>query len=793
MTQFRDFLFKSIEPMLKIQPAEKKKTWIMFVYFFLTIMMLYILKPVRSALFLDEFGAENLRYVYIGEGIFLVMVVAAYADFSKRVGRAVLYNGVLGLFISNLVLFWISAKFKLPYLSAFFYIWQASFSAMITTQFWILANDVFDVQEAKRLFGFVISGGSLGGILGGMLTSQAVRWIKTEDLFLVTAAILVLCLALNKVLWRDLHGEGVFKNTGHAPEPASSDLSQGSHHSIFKIFKDSDYLKMLTAIIIITKIAATIVDNQFSGIVEEHILGKEARTAFFGNFWSGLNAVSLVMQLVLTSLCLRYLGVGYSLWILPAGLAVLCGAAFAWPVLAVGILLKVFDGSVNYSIQQASREVLYLPIASALRRRIKPVVDMLGYRAAKSIGGIYILALAPLLGIPDKKLGLLVLFLLPAWFYLVIKIKAAYSKLLRSHLLNERQFTKATETSQATDVLSFLYDEKAFESIEAFMNHKSSYARKLAAIAGLAYNSGGKDIKLAHRVVNQMVHHEALERILQGKGSGENQDEDLNFARKLLAAGKGNSKFDGISLKEILEQYPDELLLKLDTFISNASEDFGDKRLAAAMLEQIPRQKAMDMVLDRLPGIQDNALRFVMARALRRIRKANSAIKVRRHFLKTEIFREIVLAEKLKFLNYYYERYRKVKGTADYLGVTLKALREECIERIFGLLELLYPQGSMGLICEAVVLTSESTLTHVHGMELLSNTIEPVFFIPLQKLLSSNEPAPQDSFNVEGILKEFTSSQDRWLSLTARYLISELNPEQEGSKILTRSTHEDPK
>src|SRR3990167_4939608 len=169
-----------------------------------------------------------------------------------------------------------------------------------------------------------------------------------------------------------------------------------------------------------------------------------------------------------------------------------------------------------------------------------------------------------------------------------------------------------------------------------------------------------------------------------------------------------------------------------------------------------------------------------MVRALRRIREANTAIKVHRKYLKREIFKEIVLAEKLKFLNHYYEKSKKIKGTADYLGVTLKALREECIERIFGLLELLYPQGSMSLIHEAVVQTSESTLTHVHGMELLSNTIEPVFFIPLQRLLSSNGHAHQDSLNADRVLKEFSSSEDRWLSLTARYLVSELNPEQGG-------------
>ena len=89
-----------------IRPEERVKTLIMSFYFFAIIMTVWMLKPVRNSLFLDELGAGNLRYVYMGEGVFLIAVVWAFIQFSKRVTRKALYNGVLLFSIACLIGFW---------------------------------------------------------------------------------------------------------------------------------------------------------------------------------------------------------------------------------------------------------------------------------------------------------------------------------------------------------------------------------------------------------------------------------------------------------------------------------------------------------------------------------------------------------------------------------------------------------------------------------------------------------------------------------------------------------------
>jgi ATP:ADP antiporter, AAA family len=419
MSSFSEKLAGFLKPVAEIRPEERFKTGIMFLYFFLTISLIYILKPVRNALFLGELGAKNLGYVYIGEGVFLIFVTSAYVYLSRKFPKKFFFASMLLFFASNLVLFWFLFQAKVPYLSAYFYIWVASFSITSTTQFWILANDIFEAQSAKRLFGLIISGGSAGGVAGGALTTQLVKFLKAEDMMLVAAGVIVLCAILIVTFWNRLT-DG---KTGHNTEkPQAQSTSEGKTP-----LKGTSYLIMLALIVMFAKMSSAIVDNQFNRMVELQIIGKEARTAFLAGFMAWMNVVSFLMQLLVTSLCLRFLGVMRSLWILPLGLALFSGGTLFYPALATAIFLRGFESSTNYSIQQASKEVLFLPIARDVRYRAKPVIDMLGFRLAKSLAGGYILLAVYFSGIPYEKLGVLVLFLIPFWFFVLWRMNRSYS------------------------------------------------------------------------------------------------------------------------------------------------------------------------------------------------------------------------------------------------------------------------------------------------------------------------------------------------------------------------------
>jgi AAA family ATP:ADP antiporter len=757
-----------------IRRGEGRKTLLMFFYFFFTILVLYVLKPVRSSLFLEELGSENLRYVYLGEGLFLLFVTWAYVELAKRLPKKKLFTGVLLSFVVSLALFWWLFLLKTPFLSAFFYVWVACFSITSVTQFWTLANDIYDPLEAKRLFGLIISGGSAGGVLGGIFTSQAVRWLRTEDLLLVSAAILSLCIVLIAFIWQ--HVPGASATGSHREEEAA-----GEAPSVRKLFSSSSYLWMIAGVVLLAKVASTVVDNQFNAAVEAHLVGKEAKTAFFGGFSAALNVISFLMQLYATSASLRLLGLGISLTLLPVGLGIASLATFFYPLLSTATWLKVFDGSMNYSIQQASKEVLYLPLSSAVRYRVKPIIDMLVYRASKSLGGLLIIFLAPLFAIPNERVGILVVALVPLWLPLVWKTRTTYLALLQENLLKRRQEREAPlKGRRPEEVLNFLGDETSFGKLRFFLEDESTVGRKMAAAAHLVYHRAGKGLEGTRRLVNEMIRWEALESTPGEKGPEETLRE-REFLDQLLLQQAEREIRPG-KHPETLRDNPETLLKRLGALLEDPRQEMVLKRKAVRLLEHQATQEASDRTLEMVIRTEVHALRLLLAQALLRMKERNPSIRWNRNLIKRATLQEAELFQKLEQLRHFYLKKNQGRGE-EFLEATLRALAEETLERIFRLLELLFPSESLALIREQLVGHPEADPVRSHAVELFHNLLGAEFSGLFERLFDEKTVRETSEETIVSLLEEMLRSRDRWLWLAARFLIVELGLEARWSEL----------
>src|SRR5205823_10542650 len=64
------------------------------------------------------------------------------------------------------------------------------FNLFVVTLFWAFMTDVFNSEQAKRLFAFISVGGSIGAIVGPIITATLVHKLGAANLILVTAAML---------------------------------------------------------------------------------------------------------------------------------------------------------------------------------------------------------------------------------------------------------------------------------------------------------------------------------------------------------------------------------------------------------------------------------------------------------------------------------------------------------------------------------------------------------------------------------------------------------------------------
>ena len=186
---------------VQIRPGEERKVFLTFAYFFLIITSYYLIKPVSRSLVLGELGSKMVPYVDLVCAILMGPFVTLFARFVDRMPKPRLVSVSFGAVIGILLLFWGLLASPRPALAGLFYVWVSIFSVLVVTLFWLVANDLFRPQEAKRLFGFIGSGGILGGIVGSSLAAVGAQLIGTQHLLLLSAALLGACWLVVRQLW----------------------------------------------------------------------------------------------------------------------------------------------------------------------------------------------------------------------------------------------------------------------------------------------------------------------------------------------------------------------------------------------------------------------------------------------------------------------------------------------------------------------------------------------------------------------------------------------------------------
>ncbi|MEC4680256.1 MAG: Npt1/Npt2 family nucleotide transporter, partial [Nitrospirota bacterium] len=313
-----------------------------------------------------------------------------------------------------------------------FYIWVSIYAVLGTSQFWLLANTIFDPAQAKRVFWFLNLGGILGAMTGGEVTSLIIRHlgVQTENLLFVCMGLLACCLLILNAIAMVKRRTGVVHESRVPPE----ELGSETFGLMIGTIRRSKQLTYMVGILSIGMMVATFVDFQFKTVSVEAFPEKEDLTAFLGRFYSRLSVVSLVIQSLFTYRVLRMFGVGGAIGFLPVGLFVGSIGMVIMPGLWMGVLLRGTDGSFRYSIDKTGRELLYLPLPLEVKKRIKIFIDMFLDRLFRGIGGGLLLVFTVVLELSMRQISLVVLPLLGVWIFLTVFVRREYVSAFRKAL-----------------------------------------------------------------------------------------------------------------------------------------------------------------------------------------------------------------------------------------------------------------------------------------------------------------------------------------------------------------------
>lgn len=433
------YVNNTVKRWLSIRPGEGRLAGLMFLYNFVLLITLYLLKPVRDSLFLVELGPGQLPFVFILIAVTVIPISMAYSRYSMRSSMGWVIYGVTLFLAVNLVVIWWLLRLDAPALYYILYVWVSIYSVLITSQFWLLANSLFDVRQARRLFSLLSLAAIAGAIAGGEMTGFLVNvaGVDTPDLLIVAALLLVATLAIVRAVRREVRTVA-WAGAGAGDESAgdSADKPDGGAAAggLLAEVSRSRHLLLIVGIIALSVVTTALIDYQFKTVAARAFPTDDSLTAFMGQFYGRVSVAALLLQFFFSSRFIERRGVGGAVVLLPSVLLLGTAGFFLWPGLVTGVLLRGTDQSLKHSLDRTGRELLFMPVELNLKKRSKILIDLFVDNGAQGLAGLLLVLLTFGLGLSVQYLSLVVLALLLCWITLALWVRGSYVNEIRESI-----------------------------------------------------------------------------------------------------------------------------------------------------------------------------------------------------------------------------------------------------------------------------------------------------------------------------------------------------------------------
>ncbi len=339
-------LDRLLRPLGDVRAGEGATVLLLLANVFLLMAGYYICKTVREPLILVGGGAEVKSYAAAGMAVVLMGFIPLYSWFASRLDRMRLITVMFLFFTVNLELFWLWAKAGIPYLGVAFFIWESLFKA----------------------------------------------GVSAHSMFHITAVILLVCLGF---FWLVEKREGAKRQR---TEGAKLEAGPGG----FALLARSPYLRLIALLIAVLNLVNTTGEYILDLALLAEVATRAATTptfdelsfigAFKGDYFFWVNVAAVLIQALLVSRIVKYLGIAGAVLALPLVALGAYGAIVSGVSFAAIRWAKTAENSADYSVMNTARQMLWLPTSRDEKYKAKQAVDTFVVRAADvlSAGLVYL-------------------------------------------------------------------------------------------------------------------------------------------------------------------------------------------------------------------------------------------------------------------------------------------------------------------------------------------------------------------------------------------------------------------
>jgi len=398
-----------------------------------------VLKIVRDALILSESGAVAASYASAGMAAALFVFVPAYGALASRVNRVWLISGVTIFFASHLLIFYVLGSAGVR-IGIAFYIWIGVFNMVAVAQFWAFANDLYSNERGKRLFPVVGIGASLGALAGAGLTAYFFKGMGPYRAMLIAAFGLLVPVALTII---------VHRREGHRKDAKKEEAEKpvGGPGGFTLVFKQR-YLLLIALLVLVYNLVNTLGQFMLNTLISEEAARRiAAGTAdgateaaligmLSGTVQTYVNLLALILQAFFVSRIFKYIGVRGALFILPAIAATGYTAMALIPTFLTMQWMKVFENGTDYSVQNTTRQALFLPTSREAKYKAKQAIDAFFVRFGDMLqaGVVYV---GVQLALSVRGFAIVNMILVGVWLLIVVGIRREHQKLTGAEAVDE--------------------------------------------------------------------------------------------------------------------------------------------------------------------------------------------------------------------------------------------------------------------------------------------------------------------------------------------------------------------
>lgn len=371
-------LFKSAAA---VEPFEVRAVVLSMLFGLLLFGSYSVIKPVRDTMG-TVWGVAHLQELFTGTLAACLLVAPLYSALAARVKLSTFLPWVYAIVGISILAFYAvfeSERVQDRWIAAAFYVWVSTFNMLILSVFWTFMSDTFSRTQAKRLFGFVAAGVTIGGIVGPTIATLLARAVGNYNLMLISAAGFLLTAGVVRVL---VHEKQRMLAAGVEVQRTSLEHRLGSANpfSGFSLLLRSRYLLLVSLFLLLMTWISTVIYIQLTDVIQHTFKDHAARTQAYALIDLTVNGIAVFVQLFGTGRIISRFGVTTGLLLNPVIMVIAFLAVAFSPVLLVLGSIQVVRRAAEYAVAKPAREMLFTVVDQESRYKAKNVIDTVVYR-----------------------------------------------------------------------------------------------------------------------------------------------------------------------------------------------------------------------------------------------------------------------------------------------------------------------------------------------------------------------------------------------------------------------------